>query len=269
MRFKTIFLIFSLAMFMLTGVAFAKEEEDKYAEAIEKLKAEVAELQAQVNNQQTLIEAIISAFEDLHTQTANLQADYLDYKSKDKTLILEQKINLNAQNIATNAAEIAENTAAIASNTTAIDLLGDMALDRFTDMGDGTIRLNHSNLFWLKNANCSELYGGEKGLNWEEASDTVANLADGICGLADGSVAGDWRLPTVEEWGDLISKEFTSPALDNTVGDGPWQEGDAFTGVQLSDYWTSATTWAIDMDQGKLIQRGYYELISVWPVRNR
>ena len=66
--------------------------------------------------------------------------------------------------------------------------------DRFTDMGDGTIRDNDTGLIWLKNANCLG------SMDWYNAMDQAASLADGQCGLEDGSAAGDWGLPTKAEW---------------------------------------------------------------------
>lgn len=57
-------------------------------------------------------------------------------------------------------------------------------------------------------------------------------LADGACGLTDGSVAGDWRLPNVRELYSLIHLQFFFPALSNAAGTARWTNGDAFTDVQ-------------------------------------
>jgi len=43
--------------------------------------------------------------------------------------------------------------------------------------------------------------------------------------LSDGSKAGDWRLPTKEEW--------------KAMGIANWKESDAFSGVQAFLYWSS------------------------------
>ncbi len=107
-------------------------------------------------------------------------------------------------------------------------------LSRFTDMGDGTVRDNDSGLIWLKEATCGEMPGtssiGEaRTLAIAEAA--VAALADGMCGLTDGSMAEDWRLPTKQEWEAFVSPEYYEPALANTKGDAQWSEGDAFTGL--------------------------------------
>ena len=73
---------------------------------------------------------------------------------------------------------------------------------RYTDNGDGTVTDNRSGLIWLKNANCF----GEQ--NWKTAKQSAANLAHGQCGLRDGSRAGMWRLPTIEEWKAMIDKKY-------------------------------------------------------------
>ncbi|HEU5180317.1 MAG TPA: hypothetical protein VFW45_05975 [Candidatus Polarisedimenticolia bacterium] len=73
--------------------------------------------------------------------------------------------------------------------------------NRFVDCGttglgtsNGTVKDMQTGHIWLKNGNCFGL------TNWADANIKAAALANGQCGLADGSKAGDWRLPTVEEW---------------------------------------------------------------------
>ena len=138
---------------------------------------------------------------------------------------------------------------------------------RFTDMGDGTIRDNDSGLIWLKNANC---FGG---MNWGNAMDAAALLADGECGLTDGSAAGDWRLPTKAEWEAFYSLVYDYPALVNTVGDAQWSEGDAFIGVQSGDYWSSNEyepiyAWYAAMLGGNMHYHSKDYSHYVWPVRS-
>ena len=112
---------------------------------------------------------------------------------------------------------------------------------RFANLDNGTVRDNKTGLIWLKNASCSDLPGTD--INGKADRDTAiaaaAALSDGTCGLTDGSAAGDWRLPTKEEWEAFCSLVYDNPALVNTVGDAKWSEGDAFIGVQSSDYWSS------------------------------
>lgn len=139
---------------------------------------------------------------------------------------------------------------------------------RFTDNGDGTVTDNLTGLIWLKNANCE----GTK--NWADALTFCNSLADGSCGLTDGSVAGDWRLPNIKELQSLIHHGVYDPALPDTAGTGKWTDGDPFSGVQFGYYWSS-TTYVGDSTYGwfALIHSGdmYYEYKHytkyVWPVR--
>ncbi|MCF8146192.1 MAG: DUF1566 domain-containing protein [Deltaproteobacteria bacterium] len=140
---------------------------------------------------------------------------------------------------------------------------------RFTDNEDGTVTDNLTGLIWLKNANCA---GGT--VNWNTAVDYCAALYDGCtgcfggeadCGLSDGSVAGDWRLPNAKELHSLIDFGQYNPALPS---------GNPFTGVQSYHYWTSSTygddtdyAWYVHLYYGRVYcdvkTRTYY----VWPVR--
>ena len=85
-------------------------------------------------------------------------------------------------------------------------------------------------------------------------------LADGMCGLADGSSAGDWRQPTIQElcsaWsgstlfpcpasaasGSLVDSSVGPPTVVNAKGDAVWSEGDAFAGVPSTRRYWSATS---------------------------
>jgi hypothetical protein len=68
---------------------------------------------------------------------------------------------------------------------------------RFVDNGDGTVTDALTGLVWLKNANC---YGS---MSWPNAMSLTGMIKSGWCELSDGSVAGDWRLPDIEELIDL------------------------------------------------------------------
>jgi len=87
------------------------------------------------------------------------------------------------------------------------------SIPRFTDMDNGTIRDNKTDLIWLKHASCPD-FGRT---NWGNADGNAKALANGTCGLTDGSAAGDWRLPTREEWEAFVESAvnlvFTNPAL--------------------------------------------------------
>jgi hypothetical protein len=117
---------------------------------------------------------------------------------------------------------------------------------RFTDNGDGTITDNLTKLIWLKIANCSDL-GPKK---WAESLAAVNLLASGQCGLTDGSIAGDWRLPNVRELHSLIDFGQSEPALP---------AGHPFTNFQTNRYWSSTTfnffypyKWIVEFGSGQV-----------------
>lgn len=131
---------------------------------------------------------------------------------------------------------------------------------RFTDNENGTVSDNLTGLVWLKNANC---FGGQV---WPDALALSKSLASGDCGLTDGSVAGDWRLPNIKELESLIDVGHVFPALPG---------GHPFSGVQFDWYWSSSTNvffpshaWIVHLPYGYAVDElkvGFY--FSVWPVR--
>jgi hypothetical protein len=139
---------------------------------------------------------------------------------------------------------------------------------RFTDNSDGTVTDNLTGLIWLKNADCA---GGR--VDWNTAVDYAAALYDGCsacfggstdCGLSDGSVARNWRLPNQEELQSLIDYGKENAGLP---------DGHPFTGVQ-SDYYWSSTTHAsnpndpcVHMSNGHVDFRYKTDLQYVWPMR--
>jgi hypothetical protein len=64
---------------------------------------------------------------------------------------------------------------------------------RFTNNGNGTITDNLTGLIWAQNQNCFN------NVTWATALALANTLASGACGLNDGSIAGDWRVPNVME----------------------------------------------------------------------
>jgi hypothetical protein len=126
--------------------------------------------------------------------------------------------------------------------------------ESFRDNGNGTVTDTATGLIWLKNANC---FGQ---ISWYEAVIAAANLADGQCGLTDGSVAGDWRLPEKFELQTLLDERYDYPALSNAAGTNQWTEGDPFFGVQTSPYWSATAynnypdaAWIVRFNQGYML----------------
>jgi len=68
--------------------------------------------------------------------------------------------------------------------------------------------------------------------------------------------------------------DWSQPTLSNAAGTGPWKEGDAFSGVRTSLYWSSTTyagftvnAWVVDLGNGNVVN-GYRTITSyIWPVR--
>jgi hypothetical protein len=148
---------------------------------------------------------------------------------------------------------------------------------RFTNNQDGTVTDNLTGLIWLRDANCSTI----SVVDWPTAVSNARHLAHGSCGLSDGSVQGDWRLPNVRELCSLLDFGFANPALSNAAGTGHWTEGDAFVGLGVStECWSSTQdvdrpgdVWFVRVSDGRI--NPIYGLPSisitacVWPVRNR
>ena len=131
---------------------------------------------------------------------------------------------------------------------------------RFEDNGNGTVTDHLTGLIWLKNANCAG------SMNWNSALTYCNNLASGTCGLTDGSVAGDWRLPNVVELESLVDAEAANTAV--------WLNTQGFSSVQSSYYWSATTyanstnyAWYILMGYGRVGYSGKSDGRYVWPVR--
>jgi len=138
---------------------------------------------------------------------------------------------------------------------------------RFTSNSDGTVTDNLTGLIWLKDAGCLAPAIFATAL-------TEANLlASGACGLSDGSKAGDWRLPNINELESLIDVSAHDPALP---------PGTPFTNVSNAIYWSStsyfggqagsSSAWDIRMSDGRYMN-DYSSNIkatstnAVWAVR--
>ena len=142
-------------------------------------------------------------------------------------------------------------------------------LGRWCDQGDGTVKDMTTGLVWLKDAS----WGGAK--RWEDctthddAHTRVGILEEGTsgAGLSDGSVEGDWRLPTKTE------------LVGITVGDEyiRYNQMYFFTGVKSNHYWSGTSyacppsnAWVVGMHDGPVNSVCKYSYYSyyVWPVRS-
>jgi hypothetical protein len=100
---------------------------------------------------------------------------------------------------------------------------------RFTDNANGTVTDNLTGLIWLKKMDC---LGPQ---TWANAISAANTLADGhvACGLTDGSVAGDWRLPNLNELTSLLDLGQTRPTFPvvhpftDFFGDSHWSSTSA------------------------------------------
>jgi len=150
---------------------------------------------------------------------------------------------------------------------------------RYEDMGDGTVQDCRTGLVWLKNANCNGQLTWNAAMIWVAGLNDTGNPATRICGLSDGSSAGDWRLPTKTEWMAMVAsakkQQINNPTLTDAAGSAQCSAGCIFTNVMVDSYWSSTIdadsadeTWVVDMNYGNVYHfnnktNDYY----VWPVR--
>lgn len=144
---------------------------------------------------------------------------------------------------------------------------------RYVDCGNGTVTDTETRLIWLKDANCA-IFGLK---SWAETVSALADLANGQCGLTDGSSPGDWHLPFQPEWKKSVAKAkekgcamttLTNGTGNRCYGDGP----SPFINVQNGFYWTAAvypnapgTAWALGTTN--TTHYNYRSQAYVWPVR--
>ncbi|MEO5368222.1 MAG: DUF1566 domain-containing protein, partial [Magnetococcus sp. WYHC-3] len=131
---------------------------------------------------------------------------------------------------------------------------------RLIDNGDGTVSDALTGLIWLAEADCLGR------LSWQNGINAISTLANGQCGLIDGSAPGAWRLPNRRELRSLVDHGRANPALPGG--------GAPFLGVTAESYWTSSTyadlpdqAWRVHMGEGDLLASSKEMAFAVWPVR--
>jgi hypothetical protein len=117
---------------------------------------------------------------------------------------------------------------------------------RFTDNQNGTVTDSLTGLVWLKDAGCLG------STTWAPAIAAVNQLANGACGLSDGSKAGQWRMPNLNELESLVDVSANAPALS---------AGNPFVNVSNQIYWSSTSyfggetgspkAWCVRMSDGR------------------
>ena len=142
---------------------------------------------------------------------------------------------------------------------------------RFTDSGFETVTDNLTRLIWTKDAN---LFGMQI---WSNALTSCNNLVgDGsiLGGPTDGSVAGDWHLADLFELETLRHLGAVNPCVPDKLGTGHWSEGDPFSDVQWTSYWSSTTNvfdagsaWFVHFGTGYEDGSGKGNGSLVWCVR--
>jgi hypothetical protein len=156
-------------------------------------------------------------------------------------------------------------------------------INRYIVCGNGTITDATTGLIWLQRADCLPP------ASFADAQRSAAGLQDGECGLTDGSLPGDWRLPTDAEWGAMIGPGLSMGCTAGVVGPGPppltndagtrcfAQEPASFIGVMVHpSYWTSSilwyhppAAWRADLGFGDMNPVIRTFATGVWPVRSR
>jgi hypothetical protein len=152
--------------------------------------------------------------------------------------------------------------------------------NRYVDCGNGTVTDTVTGLIWLKDAACLG------SADWTAANGAAAGLANGQCGLTDGSSTGDWRLPTADEWRATIAQAVVlgcsdegSPSLTNDEGTACYGDGSgsSFSGVAwgFTGHWSRSSAdfnpvaafFAMLSDGVVVPSGGKVYALLVWPVR--
>lgn len=139
---------------------------------------------------------------------------------------------------------------------------------RFIKMGNGTVWDRRTDLVWLD--------GPHSATSYDIALSLAQSLCNGVNGISDGSVAGDWRIPTSQEWEAFVDSNYVDPALCNADCDSQWSEGNAFSSVPPVIYWSSTfapgsfvKVITLDMSTGSTgTSHMWQPSLWLWPVRD-
>ena len=147
---------------------------------------------------------------------------------------------------------------------------------RFVDCRNGTVTDGVTGLIWLGDRNCAPAAE-----DWKTANETVSAFSAWSChDLTDGSRPGDWRLPTEEEWWELVAPTCSGIASIKLVGNGspkvgcfrasPWADG-----VVSGQYWSSSGSpndgsqaLIMNTSTGSVFPNFKHNSAEIWPVRS-
>lgn len=133
-------------------------------------------------------------------------------------------------------------------------------MERFGDNENGTVTDRKTGNVWVKDP----FKIGAK--TWNEASEAVASLSHGWCGLNDGSNPGDWRLPTKDDLEGLLEVCKTTDFFLQKGGD--FQMSTLYwTATPLSGSALKYCVWAVDFCRGYVSAYGKDAYCHVLPVK--
>ena len=148
---------------------------------------------------------------------------------------------------------------------------------RFTANNDGTVTDQLTGLIWLRDALCAALnppppnpgLSLQGGRDWASAVIAANTLTSGQCGLSDGSGAGTWRLPNVNELESLMDLSVFSPPLpaNNYFIDIPQNAPNYWTSTITPEYFPGSNAIGADMFSGTIQGDAKTSLKNVWPVK--
>jgi hypothetical protein len=152
-----------------------------------------------------------------------------------------------------------------------------LPVPRFTNNLNGTVTDNLTGLIWLQDALCPALnpppanpsLNPQGGRDWASALVAANSLRSGQCGLSDGSVAGTWRLPNVNELDSLIDISQSYPPLpaNHPFLNQPCPYPVYWTSTITGDYFPGINAIGADMYTGKIQGDDKTSPKYIWPVK--